>query len=158
MKRTHGNLWEMQAEAKVIPTNGVTKDAGGYPKVAQAVMGAGLAKQVAQKWPALPFLLGARLEESGNQLYVFMVPLHLRQSLGCLYIITFPTKYHWKDAGDINLLEHSTKQLENIACVLGLKNVILPFVGTGLAGLDYLQVFAILERNLDNTFTLVELA
>ncbi len=156
MKRNKGNLWMMTAEAKVIPTNGVTKDAGGYPKVAQAVMGAGLAKQVAQKWPALPFLLGARLEETGNRVYIFHVPMHLRESLRCLYIITFPTKHHWRDAGDYMLLKQSVEQLDDIAVALGLKNVLVPLVGTGLARLDPAVVLDYLDRTLDNTFTLVE--
>lgn len=157
MKRMKANLWDLHSEAKVIPTNGVTKDAGGYPRIPQAVMGAGLAKQVASRWPALPILLGSRLEEYGNRVYVFTVPPHLREQLGCLYIITFPTKHHWKDNGDMLLLQDSITQLYSISCALGLKSILLPFVGTGLARLDPLQVLTLLENNLDNSFTLVEL-
>lgn len=59
-----GNLWDFHRTDLecfiVIPTNGVLKANG------DAVMGAGLAKQAAQRFPTLPKLLGQAIRDTGN--------------------------------------------------------------------------------------------
>lgn len=61
-----GNLWDFYRTESdcfiVIPTNGVLKSNG------EAVMGAGLAKQAAQRFPTLPQLLGQAIRHTGNRL------------------------------------------------------------------------------------------
>ncbi len=62
----------------VVTTNGVVNPHG------EAVMGAGLARQAAQRFPELPRLLGQALRETGNLPYT-------RYSQ---HIITLPTNVH----------------------------------------------------------------
>lgn len=58
-----GDLWDYSARGEwiAITTNGITKANG------QAVMGAGLAKQAATRYPDLPSWLGQRLMRFGNR-------------------------------------------------------------------------------------------
>ena len=57
-----GDLWQFYAVGEVIaiPTNGIVKSNG------DAVMGAGLAKDAASRFPDLPKWLGDRLKQFGN--------------------------------------------------------------------------------------------
>ncbi len=97
MQEIFGDIWE-QNKAKrwvIITTNGTLRNDGA------CVMGRGVAKQAADKFPNLPFQLGERIKSAGNNLNVFED----------LKIITLPVKDHWKDKADLDLIEKSLKQL-----------------------------------------------
>lgn len=157
MKRTTGNLWTTYAQVKVIPTNGEYIDAGGIPPIHQAVMGAGVALQAKCLWPALSIELGMRLAEQGNHVYLFRVPENLREKMQCLYIITMPTKNAWKDDSILELIRDSCTEMAFLADALGLKDILLPAVGTGYGNLSLQDVEHALANFLDSRFTLVEL-
>ena len=154
MKIHTGNMWDMPTAAKVVPTNGIVTYQRGIP---QAVMGAGVARQAADFLPYLRQQLGRRLHRYGNRVFsISLVENELRQ-IFCSYIVTFPTKRHYNDSSDIQLIERSLKQLVDLQQALMWDHVVLPAIGTGLGGLPKDVVYPLLEYYLDDSFHLVEL-
>ena len=94
MTEISGDLWE-QDGYRVITTNGTIN------KRMRAVMGRGVAKQAATRYPNLPLALANRLWRTGNHTYVFT---NYR-------IITFPVKHNWWEAADPALIERSAQEL-----------------------------------------------
>lgn len=130
MNEIKGDIWSFASPTSwiVIPTNGITKKNG------DAVMGAGLAKQAALKFALLPQLLGDRLNKIGNYVYYFMD----------YRVVTFPTKHHWKDPSDIELIIKGACQLGKDADLFQLQerevHYFLPKIGCGLGGLEWHNV------------------
>lgn len=132
----NGDLWDYHARGYgvVIPTNLQVRADG------TAVMGAGLAKQAAERFPEVPrkyaqhILLGyagGRPWESSED-----------------RLILLPTKEHWKDPSPLWLVERGIGWL---ACRFAgpSQQVALPLLGCGLGGLDWEQdVRPICERHL----------
>jgi hypothetical protein len=130
------------ANAICITTNGITKNNG------HAVMGAGLAKQAALKWPNLPIDLGYCLRNYGNNVYL------IGREKDC-HILSFPTKIHWKNASSLNLIESSARELAKLANAWKWSKVFLPPVGCGLGGLLMKDVKPVLEKYLDDRFIII---
>lgn len=134
-------------DAICIPTNGMVR------KDNKAVMGAGLAKQLADKCSWFPTVLGLHLQHYGN------VPYHsgMANELNNVTVITFPTKHHWKDKSDIKLIRQSALIIKYMVEALGYKNVLVPQIGTGLGKLEWTAVLLELTPILNNpAFTFVE--
>ena len=146
MKVIQGNIWDYHREYTVggihpyvpydyivIPTNGVVKPNG------ENVMGAGLAKQVRERYPDRAWHLGDLIKERGNNVYFFGVNL-----------ISFPVKHHWKKNADLELIEKSAKQLSEL--VIGsVSRTYLPKVGCGNGKLNWEDVEPILDKYLNNS-------
>lgn len=64
MVEKQGDLWTQSVDAICITTNGFVRGNG------MAVMGAGLAKQAAQRYPGIEFTLGYQIHQGGNHVYV----------------------------------------------------------------------------------------
>lgn len=141
LREIFGNLWDADCTVRVIPVNGFVKKSG------LAVMGAGLARQAAQRYPNLPEVLGRCISNSGNHVHM------LRHDL-----VAFPTKNDWQDPADLMLIERSAEELLKLATLQQFKLVALPRVGCGLGGLRWGQVKPILERVLgeDKRFVIVD--
>jgi hypothetical protein len=108
------------------------------------IMGAGVAKQFADKWPGLPSLFGDRVRAFGNQVNTVTGTNHPT-------IVAFPTKHDWKDKSDINLIVKSTMELMNLIDEREWLNVYLCRPGVGLGGLNWLtEVKPVIEPILDN--------
>lgn len=141
MREVAGNIWDYWVKGGwvVIPTNGVVKADG------CAVMGAGLALQASVRFPRLSTELGSMIREYGNDLYSFVK----------YRLITFPTKHHWRNRSDINLIEDSTKELILLA---PSADIYLPRLGCGNGGLSWEEVEPILDRILgdDPRFNVVK--
>jgi hypothetical protein len=128
------NIWECQGY-KVIPTNGVVKKNG------ENVMGAGLAKQASVLYPELAKKLCDAISLGGNHVYPF--PEH--------ELYSFPTKHHFSEMSDINLMIRSARQLKRLAqnhYSNSLGSIHIPKVGCGLGSLDWKVVKPLLEREL----------
>lgn len=64
-------------------------------------------------------------------------------------LITFPTKYHYRNDSSLDLITGSAHQVKAIADKFQLKKVYMPPVGCGLGKLDYeKQVRPILQKIL----------
>ena len=150
MRTTLGDMWNLPATAKVIPTNGIVNQYG------HAVMGAGVALQAAQRVPELPGLLGGRLKDFGNRLFVFRLTEPETHAVGAVYIITLPTKYDWRDPAEISHLTRGVKQLVEASFAMGWQSILLPEIGMGLGGLPRESVYPVLRNHLDDRFTVVK--
>jgi len=118
----------------VIPTNGTVTRAG------QAVMGRGLAQQMAKRYPDFPRLLAQHLLTDGNTLKVW--PQYS--------VITFPVKHNWQYNADLRLIEESAKALGDYLTAqvdnpYGLA-VYCPKVGCGNGRLCWENVEPILKK------------
>ena len=143
MKELTGDLWEVEADARVITTNGAVRKDG------QAVTGRGVALQAKERWPIVASRLGAHLRVHGN------VPSILSVHEGPL--ISLPVKHHWRERADLSLIRLSLQLLVKLVDDFGLQRVVLPRPGCGNGGLSWPDVKPLLEAQLDDRFTVVEL-
>ena len=133
MKLIRGNIWKSGAMGICVTTNGIVKKNG------DAVMGRGIALQAAQRYPELAPELGRRLTLWGNKVYTM--------------IITFPTKHHWKDPSDIELIKNSAHQL--VEAWQHEQRCALPFPGCANGGLRIPDVLSVIQPILsDDKFEL----
>lgn len=133
MKYDTGDLWKYEADYRVVTTNGIVKRNG------EAVIGAGVAKQAATRYPALPKYLGEHIQTHGNVLGVF-------PEYG---VITFPTKDHWRSQSSLELIRTSVAALHKQFAAYTVKKektVVTVPPGTGLGGLSWTQVQPIMEQ------------
>ena len=126
----------------VIPTNGIVKTDG------RLVMGAGVALEAVKRFKDIDLFLGNKVTYEGNQCYLYTTTN--------TYVISFPTKNHYKDSRNLELIETSTKQLIILTNKLNFEKVYLPRVGCGLGNLDWItEVKPLLQRYLDDRFIIV---
>ncbi len=148
MKTLRGDLWSLHAEGHwcCIPTNGTVKGSR------ELVMGRGVAKDAAIRFPWIPLALGDVVEKSGNK--VVLLP--------SARLISFPTKNYWRNPSCLKLIENSALQL--LDCWPIITNaftpaplpVCLPKVGCGLGGLSWdSEVYPLLNQILDDNFIAV---
>lgn len=72
-------------------------------------------------------------------------------------IITFPTKHHWRDESDLELIRTSAEQLIDICEGRGITSCYLTRPGCALGGLDWeSQVRPLLEPILDDRFIIAD--
>ncbi len=139
MLEAKANLWDFPAEYRVVTTNGVTNIDS------ELVMGAGVALGAKQRFPDLPYKLGLWVEEYGNR------PFLCREE----GLISLPTKRHWKEDSDIELIVKSVKLLVAMVDKYGIQSVVMPRPGCGNGNLDWDSVRSRIEPLLDDRFTVV---
>ena len=149
MREAFGDLWELAesgfADALVITTNGDVNSKG------RAVMGRGCALQAAQRYPEIPSVLAEALHAHGNHAFV----LSQQVSPGYFMIVSMPVKHHWHEQADPALIVQSAHELMAIADAHRWKSVVMPRPGCGNGRLKWDDVRPLLERILDNRFTVV---
>lgn len=110
-------------------------------------MGAGLAKQAAQRFPTLPLKYGEQCLSFGALTPVLTLPPR---------IVMFPVKplnvkepdQSWRQDASLALIEKSTDELADMESQLKDGSIVLPMVGCGRGNLDRSQVYPILWRIL----------
>lgn len=136
MKIVHGNIWDTDADAIVIPVN------------CTGVMGAGLAKQAADRFPLTRAVYGAVCDK------------HLLRP-GRIFIDTSTydgkrlllaaTKDHWRDPSRIEWIEDICATLKEWYTVQNIgmvgHSVAVPLLGCGLGGLSIEEVLPIMEQH-----------
>jgi len=157
-----GDLWDINVPGwrpgkdpvpwLIIPTNGEYKLNGA------AIMGAGVARQAAERFPGIAAELGKRLSASGGNFVHHLGVWCLPQGSGEKHemtklmrtVIAFPTKNRWREMAREDLIERSAQGLATLVEAEGAiaPLVLLPRVGTGLGGLGWSVVKKILERHL----------
>lgn len=150
------------ADCICITTNGTIKSNG------ELVMGAGVAKQFYDKYNSkfqiakklAKLLFGA--EPTLKKMFV------VNSSYNVCYraiaaednqgtnVVSFPTKNHFQDKGDLELIKRSAKRMVEFADAYGLKNIIIPSPGTGCGQLKEEDVYAALNEILDNRFSIIK--
>lgn len=166
MKEAKGNMLYIDCDAIVVTTNGFVKRDGA------CVMGRGIAKQVANAIPQLPYDLGAALNNYGNMVHVFNYE-GINET-----IVTFPVKpYSYPNDGtnvvshmasqfrigqqvpgfavkaQVHLIEQSLKELVHLTDKMGWTNVICPRFGCGAGELKWEDIKPLAEQYLDDRFT-----
>ena len=131
----------------VVTTNTVVKKNG------KAVMGAGIAKDAADRFPILPDIYGKYLKEATDKSDIAIIPL--------IGVVLFPTKYNWNAPSDLSLIEKNAIRLanrfiENKTVGMGRANhVFLPPLGCGLGQRKWEEVEPVISPILDDNFTVV---
>ncbi len=137
-----------QADAIAISTNGIIKANG------LAVMGAGVAKAAAQRWPDLPARLAAQLRVRGNHVSLLKAVASLA---GPLHLVSFPTKHDWKDDSDPALIVRSAEELKAMADAGDWRRVYAPPFGCGNGRLRWAEVEPLLAPILNDRFWICSL-
>lgn len=134
----------VDADAVCVTTNGMTRNNG------NAVMGAGIAKAFAEKYPNIPKILGEKLRKNGNhtQEITTITPIG-RKSVA---IVSFPTKNDWRNDSDIDLITRSAKELKKLADQNKWERVYLPRPGCACGKLSWVNVKPIINNILDSRF------
>jgi len=145
VQEIRGDIWEQHKLGRwaIITTNSDVRKDGA------CIMGRGIAKQAAERFPNLPYRLGNALKASGNKVYVF----------DDLKIITLPVKHHWRGKADLGLIEKSLQQLVAWADIPPRKHgkFYLPRAGCGNGSLNWFDVKPLYEKYLDDRFVVVQL-
>lgn len=129
------NIFESEAEALVCPTNGV------------GVMGAGLAKQFADRFPNLREMHQIMCFDGAQKPGV---PLHCINRRGWgKEVILMPTKRHWRDRSDLDDVTTSIMALADLMDESPTLTIALPMIGCGLGGLDWTEVKPLILEHLD---------
>jgi len=140
MQEINGNIWTYHYHGRwiIVTTNGAIKKNGA------AVMGRGVAKELATRYPDFPGMLGAIILSSGNNVYAFAE----------YRVITFPVKNGWRKKADMVLIEKSLRQLVELVNKTDLSDkfyMVRP--GCGYGRLDWeTEVKHLCEKYLDNRF------
>lgn len=138
LREQSGNLWDVHTSGEIIAitTNGIVKANG------HAVMGAGLAKQAAERYPDLPRWLGQRIRQDGNHPYFFPA----------IRLVSFPTKFDWKQPADVHLIQDSLRLIRDLMEQAHLPRLFCPRPGCGLGQLDWQTVKHMIEPLVDDRF------
>jgi len=108
------------------------------------VMGAGIAREAKRRFMELPYIFGQKVDEKGSH-------LHIVEKYG---IASFPTKHHWKEKSDLNLIAKSCRELVHFSKKWDF--VLLPRIGCTNGGLSWDEVKPIVASYFhEDRFTLV---
>lgn len=152
MKEIKGNLWDFVDTPRhtiCVTTNGDVKKTG------EAVMGKGVAKQAAVRYPELPKILGQYIASEGEQgNRVWHAPTSGQADH---FLLIFPTKHHWRESSDLNLIKHSATQLAFHAHRNPLVTYVLPRPGCGAGELKWEEVKAVIAPILPDNVVVINL-
>ncbi len=133
IRYTTGDILKADAEALVNTVNCV------------GVMGRGIALQFKHRFPANYKAYAAACEHEEVQpgrMFVFDTgELTLPR-----YIINFPTKRHWRGKSRIEDIKTGLVALADEVRARGIRSVAIPPLGSGLGGLDWVEVKPLIER------------
>lgn len=137
MKQARGDLWDADASAVAITTNGTIKKNGA------GVMGRGCAREAVLRHPGIEDTLGQSLRLHGN---------HVAKLLDEPHIIAFPVKHNWWEEADPILIMRSLVELYQYANLNELESVAMPRPGCGNGKLDWAHIYHLVKW-LDDRFT-----
>jgi O-acetyl-ADP-ribose deacetylase (regulator of RNase III) len=134
---TTGDILGADAEALVNTVNCV------------GIMGRGVALQFKKKFPEnfKAYEKACKKQEvTPGRMFVF----NTGELTFPRYIINFPTKRHWKGKSRIEDIESGLEDLAYVINERKIKSIALPPLGSGLGGLDWQEVRALIEKALCN--------
>lgn len=155
MLEVTGNMFKMMQdyEAICVTTNGVLKSNG------ELVMGAGIALQFKRQFNGIEFELGKLVVERGNVPNVVKRRINYgRDYIHTKYvqIISYPTKHHYREDSDLNLIYHGALAIAGIADELKLSRILLTRPGCGLGNRSWeYEVKPLLTNIFDDRFTVL---
>ncbi len=128
-----------QAQIICITTNGFVKRNG------ECVMGRGIAKQMKEYIPSIPYLLGYKISSKGNHVYNLGRVNSEKLMFNKHWLISFPVKHNWWEDADPELIRRSAIELKQLMKGVN-KNVLIPRPGCGNGHLRWQDVKPILEE------------
>jgi O-acetyl-ADP-ribose deacetylase (regulator of RNase III) len=134
IRYTQGDILQADAEALVNTVNCV------------GVMGRGIALHFKNAYPDNFKAYAAaceRREVQPGRMFVYETG-----SLAPRWIVNFPTKRHWRGKSRIDDIEAGMTALVDVLRECGIRSVAIPPLGSGLGGLAWKDVRAIIERGL----------
>ena len=143
MREIFGNLWEVDADLRVITTNPIVNRDGA------AVMGRGCAREAKERITGLEYHFAGLLRKHGNRV------MRLTRPRRGAALASFPVKHHWKEAADPRLIRRSALQLVALADKFGYGRVVIPRPGCGNGRLSWEEVRPVLAEVFDDRFTVV---
>lgn len=150
MIEVFGDAWELSKNHTLCITvnNNVRIDN-------RAVMGRGIAKQAATRFPKVPFILADHILDKRVPMVFWLGKFGIYPDWWDL--IAFPTKYNFWEKSSLELIKQSVEELDNLchADVYKDEAIFLPRPGCSNGGLDWKDVKPLLEK-LDNRFYIVE--
>jgi O-acetyl-ADP-ribose deacetylase (regulator of RNase III) len=134
---TKGDLFESRCEALVCPVN------------LRGVMGAGLAKLFAQRWPSLQRAYKAACDDRELRIgRVWSYALATEEPTHARYVICFPTKDDWKQDSKLEYIAQGLPALVDECQYLEISSVAVPALGCGLGQLPWSRVRDLYQRCL----------
>lgn len=158
MLEATADLWAVEADLRVITTNGATRRSD-----AAAIMGRGCAREAKDRIEGLEYHFGRLLGEHGNRVMrlaetdpdgTHALGRFSKDRAGTV-LASFPVKHHWKEEAVPELIGRSVGQLVALADKFGYGRIALPRPGCGNGRLRWTEVKKLLEPILDNRFTVV---
>lgn len=140
MLESRCDIWDYLGRGVIAITTG-----GSLSKAGKAVMGRGVARQAALRFPDLAAELGLLLRERGNHVHL----------LAC-GIVAFPVEESAWACPDLRLIARSAAELRQLADREGWRLVVVPRPGCGGGGLDWREVRPLLEGLFDDRFVVVD--
>ena len=159
-----GNIFNYigKVDCICITTNGTIKTNG------ELVMGAGVAKQfydkynsthnIAKKLATLlyggePNLKKLHVVPTQQNLCYRAIPAEQNNGTN---VVSFPTKNHFMDKGDLELIKRSARRMVAFANEYNLNSILIPSPGTGCGQLNEKDVYQELNRILDKRFSIIK--
>jgi len=134
---TTADIFSLPAQALVNPVNLV------------GVMGKGLALQFKQRYPEV-FTDYRRAIEEGELVEGLVQAVSISNE--SFYdtnkpeiVVNFPTKYHWREASPIELVERGLRALAQFVVQTKIYSIAIPPLGCGCGGLDREKVLCCVE-------------
>ena len=137
-------------------------------------MGRGCAAEAKYRWPGIQMTVGSAIRGGGNnchlltstdrdRIYLPAVATERGSNTGWTarivpyHIFTFPTKRHWGEKSDLNLIESSAHQLLVLTDRMDLQSVVLPRPGCGMGQLSWEdEVRPLISPILDDRFYAID--
>ncbi len=139
MREEMVDIWSYQGQAVIaITTNGSLTGDG------RAIMGKGVARQAAERFPELRHQLGRLLQVRGNHVHEILLGL-----------VSFPVEETPYSLPQLSLIKRSAKELRLLTDQYGWTAVVVPRPGCGGGGMRWQEVKPVLEEYFDDRFIVV---
>lgn len=107
------------------------------------IMGAGVAAQFRARWPG--YFHDYQQICAAEALKPGKVALHMMPDAPGRYIVSFPTKDHWKNSSSLTGIYRGLSSLAGFLREHNIGSVAMPALGCGLGGLEWEDVKTLLE-------------
>ena len=130
--KTNENILESNTQVLVNPVNCV------------GVMGKGLALQFKGKFP--DYFKDYKYRCTKDRVKLGRVNPYCLDKDNNKWLVSFPTKYHWRDKSEISSIKSGLSGLRNFCVNFRVISVAIPKLGCGLGGLDWNDVKPLVEE------------
>lgn len=139
MLEAAGDIWEYADRGIIVITT-----SGSLTRHGLAVLGNGVTRQAAGRYPWLAEKLGRFLGDKGNHVF----------DLGC-GIVSFPVEETAWSQPDLRIIARSAAELRDLADAAGWQRIVVPRPGCGGGGLSWKDVKSLLAPWFDSRFIII---